>query len=185
MPSIWVESLQHEFEAALDLLAAAVNACPGNLWEAPMWEVPTDLFGPAPNGPDGVPVTDPEARRALVQRRSAPWSVAWHALECLDYDLAGEFAPWAPPPPFAGNPHWQLTSLPRAWAPAEILAYGEYCRERVRTTLATLTDDLAARPLPPAHRYAGQPHARVITGACLHTVEHAAQVGQFGQLARG
>ena len=54
-----------------------------------MWEVPADLFGPEPPGPDGKPVTDPAARTALVQRRSTPWSVAWHALEGLDYDLTG------------------------------------------------------------------------------------------------
>ena len=105
MTSIWLESLGRTFDAALDLLAAAVRDCTDDLWESSMWEVPADVFGPAPPGPDGTPVTDPAARTALVQRRATPWSVAWHALECLDYDLTGEFGPWAAPPPFTGKPH--------------------------------------------------------------------------------
>src|SRR3954449_3449086 len=84
MTSIWVESLGRNFDAALDLLAAAMRDCTDDLWESRMWEVPADLFGPAPPGPDGEPVTDPAARNALAQRRSTPWSVAWHALEGLD-----------------------------------------------------------------------------------------------------
>ena len=91
MTSIWVESLGRAFDAALDLLAAAVRDCTDDLWQSRMWEVPADVFGPAPPGPNGTPVTDPAARYALAQRRATPWSVAWHALEVLDYDLTGEF----------------------------------------------------------------------------------------------
>jgi hypothetical protein len=105
-----------------------------------MWEVSTDLFGLALPGPDGKIVTDPAERRDLVQRRSTPWSVAWHALECLDYDLTGELAPWAPPSPFTGKPHWQLTTLPRAWTRSEIVGYIEYCRQRARDVLADMTE---------------------------------------------
>src|SRR4051812_27997908 len=121
MRSIWVESVGRSFDEALDRLAAVIRACPNDLWETSMWEVPLDLFGPMPPGPDGKPVTDPTARHGIVQRRSTPWSVAWHALETLDYDLSGEFAPWQPPPPFAGNPHWLLTSLPAPWTRSAML----------------------------------------------------------------
>jgi len=179
MTSIWVESLARTFEEALDLLAAAIQDCRDDLWVSSMWEVPGDLFGPEPAGPDGEPVTDQAARAALVQRRSTPWSVAWHALECLDYDLTGEFGPWAPPPPFQGNPHWMLASLPAAWKRPEMLGYVEYCRQRVRDTLAGMTEEAAATPLPAAHRYAGRPHAWIITSAVGHTIEHASQIRQF------
>ncbi|MGH7858427.1 MAG: hypothetical protein ACREQY_13970 [Candidatus Binatia bacterium] len=179
MTSIWVESLGRNFEEALDLLAAAVSDCTDELWESSMWEVPADLFGPEPPGPDGKPVTHPAARRALVQRRSTPWSVAWHALECLDYDLTGEFGPWSPPPPFTGKPHWMMTALPAAWTRSELLGYVEYCRGRVRDTMAGMTDEKAATPLPPSHRYSGQPHAWIITGAVGHTIEHGSQIRQF------
>ena len=144
-----------------------------------MWDVSTDLFGPEPPGPDGKPVTDPAERRDLVQRRSTPWSVAWHALECLDYDLTGELAPWAPPSPFTGKPHWLLTTLPRAWTRSEIISYIEYCRQRARHVLADMTEEKGATPLPPAHRYSGEPHAWIITAAVGHTIEHASQIRQF------
>jgi hypothetical protein len=184
MGSIWVESLNRSLEAALDLLAAAVRDCTNELWETGMWQVPA----PGPDhqflGPDWVPVTDPAQRSALVQRwverRATPWSVAWHALEVFDYDLNGEFGPWAPPPPFTGHPHWRdLSSLADAWSQPEVLGYLNHCRERVNTTLAEMTDEKAATPLPPAHRYGGQPYAGIITGLVGHTTEHAAQIRQF------
>lgn len=179
MPSIWVESLGRTCDQALDLLAAALRDCPDDLWESRMWQVPADVFGPAPPGPDGKPVTDPAARTALAQRRATPWSVAWHALEVLDNDLTGAFGPWAPPLPFAGNPHWWLTSLPAPWTRFELLGYLEYCRARVHDTLAGMTDEQAATPLPAAHRYRGQPHAWIMTSGVGHTIEHAAQIRQF------
>ena len=176
MTSIWVESLGRNFEAALDLMAAAVRDCTDELWESSMWEVPaggreTNWLAPK--------VTNPAARHALVQRHSTPWGVAWHALECLDYDLTGEFGPWAPPPPFAGIGGWQITSLPAAWTRSDILGYIDYCRQRMRDTLAGMTDEKAATPLPPAHRYHGQPHAWILTGAVGHTIEHGSQIRQF------
>jgi hypothetical protein len=182
--SIWVEGLSRSLDQALDLLAAAVRDCPDELWEAAMWPVtplePDRQFLDS----DWKPVTDPAERRLLaerwVERRSTPWSVVWHALEGFDYDLNGELGPWAPPPPFTEHPHWRdLASLPAAWSRGEMLGYLDYCRRRARSTLANMTDEQAATPLPPAHRYRGQPHAWIITGLVAHTTEHAAQIRQF------
>ena len=184
MASIWVESVGRSCDQALDLLAAAVRDCKDQQWVMPMWQV----SAPGPEhqflGADWQPITDPTERSALaerwVQRRSTPWSVAWHALESLDYDLTGELGPWLPPPPFAGHPHWRdLPGLPGAWSQSEILGYLDYCRQRARDTLAGMTDEKAATPLPPAHRYRGQPHAWIIAGLPVHTTEHAAQIRQF------
>ena len=179
MTSVWQESLRLAFDAALDSLAAAVRECPEGLWDTAMWDVPADLFGPAPPGPDGIPVTEEAVRRALVQRRSTPWSVAWHALEVLDYDLTAESAAWSPPLPFAGHPHWMLTAMPAPWTRADLIGYVDHCRRRVSDTFAGLTDERAARVLPDAHRYAGQPYASILTSLPSHTVEHAAQIRQF------
>jgi hypothetical protein len=180
MASIWVVSLGRSFEQALGMLVAAVQDCTDELWETSMWLVPV----PDPNrellGPNGKLITDPAERCALVQRWSTPWGVAWHALECLDYDLSGSLAHWAPPSPFMGHPHWRdLTSLPAAWSRSEMLTYIDYCRQQVRSTLADMTDEKAATPLPPAHRYGGQPHAWIITSLVGHTTEHASQIRQF------
>lgn len=184
MASIWVESLGRSFEQTLDLLATAVGDCTGELWEASMWLVAAPDLDHQFLGPDWSRVTDPEQRRSLaqrwVQRRSTPWSVAWHALEVFDYDLNGDFSLWSPPPPFRGHPHWRdLPSLPAPWSPSEIVGYADYCRERVRNTLASMTDEKAATPLPPTHRYSGQPHAWIIMGLVGHTTEHASQIRQF------
>ena len=180
MASIWVESLSRSFEQAVNLLAAAVRDCTDELWETAMWPVPAPDLVHELLGPDGTPVTDLDQRGALAQRRSTPWGVAWHALEVFDYDLNGEFGPWAPPWPFTGHPHWRdLTSLPAAWSRSEMLGYIDYCRQQVGSKLAGMTDQLAATPLPPAHRYRGQPHAWIIAGLVGHTTEHAAQIRQF------
>lgn len=184
MASIWVVSLGRSFEQALDLLAAAVRDCTDTLWEIPMWQVPAPDASHQFLDPAWQPVTDPAQRGVLAQRwvrrRSAPWSVAWHALEVFDYDLNGEFEPWAPPQPFAGHPHWRdLPNLPTSWSQSEILDYIEYSREQVRAALESMTDEKAARLLPPTHRYGGQPHAWIITNLVGHTTEHASQIKQF------
>jgi hypothetical protein len=184
MASIWVDSLARSFEQALDMLAGAVRDCGAELWETSMWRV----LAPGADfhflARDWSPVTDLAQRDALaklwVERRATPWSVAWHALEVFDYDLNGESGPWSPPPPFAGHPHWRdLASLPAAWAPSEVLGYVDHCRRQMRSALAEMTEERAARPLPASHRYGGQPHARIITGLLVHTAEHAAQIRQF------
>ncbi len=184
MASIWVEGVSRSFVQALESLAAAVGDCTDELWEASMWEVPAPGADHQFLGPDWKPITDAAQRNALVEgwvaRRSTPWSVAWHALEVLDYDLNGEFGPWSPPPPFAGHPHWRdLPSLPTAWARTEVLGYVDHCRELVHNKLASITDEQAATPLPAAHRFGGQPHAFIITSLVVHTTEHAAQIRQF------
>jgi len=184
MAAIWVESLGRSLDQALDLLAAAVRDCTDELWVSSMWEVPRPVDDHPFMNADWTPITDPAQREALarrwVERRSTPWSVAWHALEVFDYDLSGELGPWAPPPPFTGHPHWRdLASLPAPWSRPEMLGYVDYCRRSMREALASVTDEKASMPLPAAHRYGGQPHARVITALVGHTTEHAAEIRQF------
>lgn len=159
---------------------APVQECPDELWETSMWDVPAPDPDRAFLDSDWIPVTDSAQRRDLAQRWSTPWSMAWHALEVFDYDLNGEFGPWAPPPPFTGHPHWRdITSLEAAWPRSEMLAYVDYCRQHARNTLAAMTDEKAATPLPSPHRYRGQPHALIITALVGHTTEHASQIRQF------
>jgi hypothetical protein len=187
MTSIWAESVAAALDDALITLALAVGVCEGDLWETSMWEVPASAFGnfwlgdPANPlaGPDGELVVDPAERLALAQRFSTPWSVAWHALEVLDYDLTGDLSPWAgPPTPFADHPHWRDFTSVSPWRQSDVLGYIEHCRQRVRDTFDGLTEDRAATPLPATHRRAGTPYARILTGLVAHTNEHAAQILQ-------
>jgi hypothetical protein len=145
-----------------------------------MWRVrSSDIVGEV-RDIGGRLVTDPAERDALVQRWSAPWSVAWHALEVLDYDLGGELETWTPPAPFAGKPHWRtFTRLPVPWSPAQIGEYLDYCRQRVRDVMGSMTDDKAATVLPSAHRYRGTPYAWLVTSLVGHTTAHAMQIRQF------
>jgi hypothetical protein len=61
MASIWAESVAHSFEQALDLLAAAVQDCTGELWETAMWQVlalPLDhQFLDRPGSPSPTPLS--------------------------------------------------------------------------------------------------------------------------------
>ena len=123
-------------------------------------------------------------RRLRLRRRTEdctvrlPGSSAYHALNTLDYDLAGEFEPWAPPQPFDDNTY----GFPnRRFTKPELLGYVDWCRGRVRQTLDGLTEEMAARPLPSAHRYHGMLFAVIVGSMPLHVVEHASQIRQFLQ----
>ena len=96
--SVWAQSVGGALDDALITLSLAVGACEGPAWEACMWEVPAPSPDQSLAGPGGEPVTDPAERAALVQRFSKPWSVAWHALEVVDYYLTAGLWPWAGPP---------------------------------------------------------------------------------------
>lgn len=184
MGTIWVDSITMGFEEAFGLLGAAVRDCPDRLWGSSMWEVPAPAPGSRFIRQDWTEIADASENAVLarrwVERYSSPWSVAWHALEVADYDLNGDFAPWAPPPPFTEHPHWRdLATLSEPWSRSQILGYVDHCNERARETLAGMTDEQAAAPLPQSHRYGGQPHARIIIGLIGHTTEHASQIRQF------
>ena len=107
---------------------------------------------------------------------SAPWFLAYHALLTLDYDLTAEFEPWEPPQPFDENTY----AFPnRMFTKAELLSYIDYCCQRVRQTLDTLTEDAAARLLPGTHRYHGMLYGVIVGSIPLHVLEHASQIRQF------
>ena len=161
MANPFVLSLASNFEEALRLMEAALADCPDELWETDLWpdEAPT---APTPHG--GL-------------HGSAPWFLGYHALTTLDYDLAAELEPWAPPKPFDehtwGSPN-------RAFTRAELLGYVDALpRDGCARTLDALTEEAAARPVPSAHRHDGQRYGVLVGSLPLHVVEHAAQIRQF------
>jgi len=156
----FVQSMARNFEESLRLMEAALTDCPNELWTTDLWpdEAPT---APVPDG--GL-------------HGSAPWFLAYHALNCLDYDLSGEFEPWQPPQPFDENT-WSLPN--RMFTKPELLGYVVYCRGRVRETLDALTEEVAARPLPSTHRYHGMLFGVIVGATPLHVIEHASQIRQF------
>jgi hypothetical protein len=155
-----VQSVARNFDQALRLMGAAVTDCPDSLWNTDLW-------------PDDAP-TKPTSYGGL--HGSAPWFLAYHALTTLDYDLAGEFEPWQPPPPFDDN----TCSFPnRVFTKAELLDYVEYCRARARQILDDHFEDKVAWEMPEAHRYHGKLYGDLVGGIPLHVVEHASQIRQF------
>ncbi len=62
---------------------------------------------------------------------------------------------------------------------SELLGYVDYCRRRVRRMIDALTEEVAARTLPVAHRYHGMIYGVIVGGIPLHIVEHASQIRQF------
>jgi hypothetical protein len=152
--------MAQNFEQALRLMEAALLDCPDDLWQKDLW-------------PDEAP-TGTEPLGGL--HGSAPWFLAYHALNCLDYDLSGGFEPWAPPPPFDDHTY----TLPnRVFTKPELLEYVDWGRGRVRHTFDALIEGVAARPLPKAHRYHGMLFGVIVGGIPLHVVEHASQIRQF------
>lgn len=155
-----MQSIVRNFDDALRMLESALSDCPRELWETDLW-------------PDEAPTA---ARPGGGLHGSAPWFLGYHALSCLDYDLSGDFVPWAPPPPFDDNT-WSFPN--RVFTRPELLGYVDYCRDRVHRTLDGLTEEAAARPLPRTHRYHGTLYGVNAGSIPLHVVEHAAQVRQF------
>jgi hypothetical protein len=191
MSSVWVESLAGRFQRALDLLEAAIRDCTDELWRSNMWEVPDDDSARAVRGPDGVLVTDRAERRALVQRYGTPWAIAWHALERLDFLLAGGFVPWEIWPPLSerlangtaaaepaaagvsGHTGLDVLAMSTPWTRSDLLEYTDYCRQRAADALEQVTDERAAT------QRGRKSYAERLMQAYDHVVEHASQIRQF------
>lgn len=195
-PSVWVESLGNCFARGFDLMEAAVRDCTDELWHTSMWPVPDDDAAPAVRGADGRLVTGVEERDALLQRFGTPWGVAWHALERLDFLLTGGFVPWELWGPLSerlaagtaaalpaaagvrGHTGLDILTMSTPWSRADLLAYTDYCRQRVVETLEEVTEERAATIV------GRKTYAARLLQAYDHVIEHAAQIRQFLTAAR-
>ena len=127
MTSTWAASLAHNYESAVESMRAVLQDCPDELWAANMWEVrKTDLAVLPPRGADGEVPEDPVVQERMLQAFSAVWSVAYHALFHLDYDLGGGIEPWSPPRPFGKDDQGAFV-VPRTYTRDELLTYTDYC----------------------------------------------------------
>ena len=91
-------------------------------------------------------------------------------------DLTAEFEPWDPPPRFDENTY---VFPNRMFNKAELLGYVDYCRGKVRQTLDALTEEMAAQPIPSAHRDHGMLFGVIVGSMPLHVAQHASQIRQF------
>ncbi len=78
---------------------------------------------------------------------SQSWYLVYHTLFWLDCYLDDSLKVFSPPPPFTMAEADPAGVMPdRAYSKIELLDYLEHCRKKCRTTLLSLTDDLAKRP---------------------------------------
>lgn len=106
------QAIQSQFGAALDMLENAIVACPDSLWES----------------------ESPRRGRQF-------WYLAFHTLFWTDRYLSGDSSSFQPSPPYTREEEDPDGDYPdRAYSREELLAYLEYCRQRLRDTLDGLDD---------------------------------------------
>jgi hypothetical protein len=116
-------SIWQQFGAAIDYLADTMNACPDELWQAPLWQTPN---------------TNAEF--------SQFWYVSYHALFWLDLYLTGTEEGFLPPQPFTLIEQDEHGPLPeRVYTKDELRSYLVDCRKRCWETIEALTDANAQR----------------------------------------
>jgi len=116
-------SLWQQFGASIDYLAETIEACPEELWQAPLWKT---LDKP------------PE----LAQF----WYVTYHALFWLHLYLTGTEEGFLPPAPFTLIEQDEYGPIPeRVYTKTELLNYLKEGREKCQATIEGLTAEMAQR----------------------------------------
>jgi len=150
----WKTIIWQQFGAAIDMLDNTLLACPDELWRARLYDEHT---------------VQPELAEF--------WYIAYHALFWLDFYLSESAEEFAPPAPFTLS-ELETGLLPeRAYAKAELQTYVEYGRNKLRTRLETLADEMA-----PQRCRLDWPEMSVVELLLYnmrHVQEHAAQLSLF------
>jgi hypothetical protein len=116
-------SIWQQFGAAIDYLEDTMNACPDTLWRASLWDTQ-------------------DKRPELSQF----WYVTYHSLFWLELYLTGTEEGFLPPAHFALIEQDEYGPIPeRVYTKAELQAYLTDCREKCKTTIDSLTDEMAQR----------------------------------------
>jgi hypothetical protein len=162
MDSFWNAALRHQFSATLDMFGNALQACPGELWNAPMWK--------GIDTPPGL---------------SDFWYIAFHTLFWLDLYLSGSVEGFAPPPPYTLVELDPQGVLPeRVYTRRELLSYLDYNRTRCYMTINELTETQALRLCHFPWTKGGISFAELLLDDMRHVQEHGAQLHMFlGQQA--
>ena len=154
--------LFRQFGAAIDMLHEALRDCPDELWGKRLWEDQTDQW--------------------VATGFSAFWYLGYHTLFWLDLYLTGAEEGFTPPRPFdlvKMEPH---EKPPRTYTRVELLGYLEYCRDRCRQTISTMSSEEASRLCRFA--WGELPFAELQLYNLRHVQEHGAQLRMFlGQQA--
>jgi hypothetical protein len=153
MDLTWKAIIWDQFDAALDTLEDALNACPDELWQARLYDEP---FLP------GI---------------AEYWYIGYHTLFWLDYYLSDTFEGFAPPAPYTMSEFDPAGKLPdRVYSNAELQAYLEHSRSKLQARLERLTDEQLRSIVPerPKMTVAG-----LMFYNMRHVMDHAAQLSLF------
>ncbi len=158
MEKIWKVSVWRQFGAAIDMLENALRSCPDELWEATLWNEPS-------------------------QPAFASFCyLSYHTLFWLDLYLSGTVEGFAPPAPFTLD-ELEAGKLPPTFTRDEILGYLAFARQKCQATIAALTDVQARRIC----RFGrdGVPFTELLLYNLRHVQEHAAQLNMYLGQQRG
>ena len=162
METSWNTALWRQFGAAIDMLENALAACPDSLWRERLWPTPPPSWFPP--------------------QFAEFWYVTFHALVWLDLYLSGvPEEDFAPPAPFAQGELDSVEALPeQPYTKEELRAYLASLRRKCHTTLVTLTDEQASRPVEyPWAEGQVVSYLELQLYTMRHVQEHAAQLSLF------
>ncbi|HLO30743.1 MAG TPA: DinB family protein [Anaerolineales bacterium] len=152
MDKTWKAVLWHQFGAAIQMLDNALQACPEELWQARLYE-----------------------ERSLQPDFAEFWYVVYHALFWLDFYLSDSVEGFSPPVPFTLSEFDPAGLLPeRVYTKDELQTYLEYGRDKCRTRIATLTDEMAPQHCRP--EWPEMSIAELLLYNMRHVQEHAAHL---------
>lgn len=169
-------------DAALEALDDSLRACPDEHWEDSIWPVPrTDPWVWPAAGVEPVPERTDES----IQRFSAFWCVAYHALWFLDYYLTTGDEAFDSPEYVKGGPEELGFAADGAVAvpgPATsreaLLRYVDHGRRKLHEVVPRVAEDVLARRCPHDHPRAGETFGQVLVVAVAHLEEHGAQLAR-------
>ncbi len=157
MDSFWRTLLWKQYGAAIDMLDNAVVACPDAVWHQPIWH-----------------------ESSASSRRAEFWYVTYHTLYWLDLHLFGAEEGFAPPAPFALTEQDDAAGpLPeRTYSRDDLRAYLAVVRQKCRTTIESMTDEQARRPVSFPWMRAGEvvSYCELQLYSMRHIQEHVAQL---------
>lgn len=152
-----------QFGKAIDMLEDGLRSCPDGLWETMLWEDEPDQW--------------------VAAGFSKFWYLGYHTLFWLDLYLTGAEEGFMPPEPFALVEMEDDEVLPRTYTREELLWYVDYCRQRCREVIGSLTTEDARRIC--TFPWGEVPFGELLIYTLRHVQEHAAHFSLFLGQQRG
>jgi hypothetical protein len=117
---IFKRAFSQQFDATIQMLEQAINACPDQLWTIRLWE------------------------DEVIPQSAEFWYITFHTLFWLDLYFTGSVDGFFPPAPFTLDELDPAGIIPvHPYKKEELLTYLEHCRIKCQTTINNLNDEKA------------------------------------------